>query len=391
MVNVFETVSKKLVKLLQVQDDLKNANRLIANALAKISNLARVSIKNVFVIVDPSFDTLSNIQIVSAQVQLKNGYVTKEDIDAIFKNARSQCDNEEMQIIQEHPLKFFVESDTSKTFYQAPLLVSGKLLLVKIAIASVSKKIFTEINNLLELHKLNIIQMFLTPQTLAHAFISNIAIQEGTVLVHFDATKTFVIVTKNATTIACFQINNGMQNLYEQIKSRFNCSSSKTKDLIYVYGSLEPSQFKEIIYINQSALRETRYTNNELNNILEAHFQEILTSIFNYVNKKRISHLPLIISGQTTKLQGFLSFAKKILKTNVMLYSPLQYVEVNMNNANSIGAIKGYEMMKKIYDQSLFTNKVNKNPLESFFQKINKQTFFNKLMSKLGDKYDWSN
>lgn len=389
-INTVEKLSANTVELFSAYDDVKNANAFLKKSIKEIEALIKGIIKDVFIIVEPSKTVDAKTKIVSEKVVVKSDYITKRDIDNLLELTAQKNYDPEREIILIQPLQYTVEGTEVKEYSVAPLNKQGAYLAANLAVTTINPEVKTFINKIVKNQSLNVIQIFMKDQVISQNNLSENALFSGSVLLHIADNNSFMTINKfHATVKTLSYYNAGYEKLELYISKEFNCSLEQAKQLISVYGTFIGGN-NRVIFTNEDKVPAVAYTSDDLTTLIKNFLRRMLVLSEKYIEKQGVEHLPVVISGEITNIDGFEDYARQIFKGNLSIYQPFSYIEVNGANHSSMGVVQfNNRMDKKLGIQYNTIVETNPNPFSSLIKP--KKSVWQKIIDKVGGRNYVSN
>lgn len=392
-ITTLETLSTNVVELFNATSHTKKTHDFLVHSLKEIEVIVAGKVQEVVVLIEPTMGTKASIELTKEKMQIPGNEITKQDITNILDLAKSKVETSEKKVILMQPIEFRVFDIMTKSYSSAPINKKGSSLEILLSVTTVSKDMIIFINQTVKSHGLKISQILLSPQAIAQNNISDGALKKGSVLVHFGSNQTSVVINKNLSSIAIFNIYNfGHKRLIDGVAKVFGISKTKAAELLTVHGSLDDIT-NRVIYNHQDGLSEKTFLTDDLQKIIKAYFEKLLVIINKFISQKQLLDLPVIFTGKVTGFEGLNEFSKQYLdSTFISTYNPISYVERNNDNIEALGSLNFINRMDQVLGKK-FNTIVETNPhsiTRLLNTKVKTKNWFARLSNKIGEKYDWN-
>ena len=164
----------------------------------------------------------------------------------------------------------------------------------------------------------------------------------------------------------------GLNQLIDGVAKIFHCTYEEAENLITIYGTFQGEE-NRVIYTHEEGIQITTHTISELKSIIKTYANRLLTLAKKFVDQKDVAHLPVVFSGEITKIENFDVFARNIFEGNISMYEPMNFIEINNDNHSSIGVLNFNSRLDNVLGKQ-FNTIVETNPNTFASLKRNKRT-----------------
>lgn len=390
-VNILEKLPNNIVELYTSQGSPKDADAFLSKSMKEVNNLIGGDIHDVVVVVEPSETVDGRIFLTKETISIASDTVSKKDVDNLIKLTKQKHSKVDKEIILIQPLSFDVEGIERKNYLKAPLFKQGEKLHATMAITEINSEVVNWVNLVVKAQNLNITQILLKPQTISQNNLSENAIFDGSILVHVGKGQSFVSINKNHATIDFMSFyKSGLSQLIDGVAKIFHCTFEEAENLITIYGTFQGEE-NRVIYTHEEGIQITTHTISELKSIIKTYANRLLTLAKKFIDQKDVAHLPVVFSGEITKIEDFDKFAHDIFEGNLSIYEPMNFVEINNHNHGSIGVLNFNSRLDNVLGKQ-FNTIVETNPNTFASLRRPKKTLWAKIIDKVGGRnYDWHN
>ncbi len=387
-----EKINSNKIEIFNKKNDIKNAKNFLLSSVKEIEKNLNIKIKNVSIVLEPSKKVNSKIKLDYSGIKIIDNIVSKKDLDNLLKIVEKKFNNKKEKVILIHPFEFEVKDLITKKYSKAPYFKKGNELKIKSIITTINIKVYEYIDFLIKSCNLKINQILISDYAISLSKLSNNAIWNGSILIDIQKNNVNLTINKFNGTFSSLTINDfGFNNLIIGIKKYFNCSYNQSINLLKIYGNLNEKN-KKIIFSENIDLKNKTFTNYDLNKIIEIYFQKLNFLIKKYLSQKNILKLPIIFAGKLFENPWKINKLKKTFETKeIFLYKPTTFIEKNEENMNNIGLIKFFEIRQKLLEIKIdeIVNTNTKSIETIFNKKKNRNTIFDKILSKIGIDDAW--
>lgn len=388
---VIEILSNNVVEIFSSSSPLKKSFAFLSESIDKVNKLIGGKIKDAIAIVSPSKKVNEKITLVKESLRIADDFVTKKDIDNLIELTKHKHTSETCETILVQPLQFEVKGELVKKYSSAPIHKKGETIAATMAITTIDPSVVNYIKSTIKSVDLKVSKILLKPQTISQNNLSTNALTEGSILINIGQNQSFVTINKNLGTIAQLSFyKSGYKQLKITVSKAFGCSYQDAQNLIAIYGSIAAND-NSVIYLEQSGMKIIQHTVFELKKIIESFINKLLALSKKYLGQKSAFNLPIVFSGEITKMNCFEKIARQIFdETPISIYSPMTYIETREKSRSAIGLIHFNKRMDQVLDRQ-FNTVVETNP--NTFSSLRKESkgLFAKIFLKLGGRNEWMN
>ena len=381
----------------QDQDKLTNrisAINFIQTSINKINSDIGGKINSAIVLVENNSQLNAKLQTITKDMQLINGVVNRKDFDnsmkLIYKDFENNIDE---ALIHVQPVQYIVHGIEKKRYSTLPFGKKGTKLTINAVITTISKKVFSNIHEIMRSSGLKVDYIATSAQVIPHEVMSRNVFKAGGASIHIDNRATYVTLNYNNSTMRLKLINRGYSDILANIKNKFNCSYERANILFNAYGNLDPSAIKidKAIINAHNGISSHAYRISDLNAIIKKELELIFMEAKSYIDNWKTNNMSITISGVCNILGSLDKFAKLMLNSiNVIVYKPISYICKENMNIEYVGVLKYINTYNKNIEQD-FESIVHTSPnTMSLFAHTHKVGFFKRLMTKLKQRGNYA-
>ncbi|WKX02741.1 hypothetical protein [Candidatus Mycoplasma mahonii] len=388
---VIESIATNKVEIFSSSAHLHDASSFLDEALREANAIIGGVIEDVSVVVNSSKETKASIKPFLQSIKISGTIVSEVDIENAVQLTKSSFEEKGRKVILVQPIKYKVFDILWKSYDKAPINKTGSKLKVTSVVTTIAFNIYEFITQLINSKNLKINKFLLSHQAISQNNLSESALAEGAILIHVEGNETFITINKNSSTIASMSIYDfGFKSLEAGISKLFGCSKEEAKKMITLYGSFNQNINRVIFrkYVNH---KEKLFMQTDLNKIIDSFVEKLLMVSKQFITQKKVSMLPIIISGRVEQIDGILEFAKASFGANhVSIYNPLTYISASSKNICAIGITLFNERINEILGRQNNTI-VETNPqrISSLKKEDSKNNIMKRIIEKLGGKNVW--
>ncbi len=223
--------------------------------------------------------------------------ITRRTVDDLMQQAAARS-IPEREIVAIEPGSFSVDSQTSLN----PVGMFGHLLSAQVSLVACKPKIRNNIKRVFnERCALNIAGYVVTPLAMGTQLLTDEERRLGVMLVDFGAETTTVAIYREGVLVYLATIPMGSRNITRDITS-LNCLEERAEEIKKAVGNAMPAE-------SGAPLVTDGLDNSEINNIIAARADEIISNIFEQISYADLkpSQLPagIVVTGGGAQLRGF--------------------------------------------------------------------------------------
>ena len=386
---VIEQLSTSKVEIFNSFSQISKVSYFLEKSIKDVETKIGGKLSDAFIIIEPSKKFETKIIPFKQELVIAGDNVSKKDIENTIALTKKKFHSENNRVILVQPIIFDVFDVLKKSYSQAPIGKKGSKLVMTSMVTIISQQTYDYVSQVVMSKGLKIKQILLSTQAISQNNLSSSALVEGAVLIHIGKKQSFVTINKNLSTIKSISFYDyGYQNLILGAAKILNCSKNEACDLIAIHGNLDQTNINRVISSGQSYDKSKLIYSSQLNEIIKSFIEKLLIATNQFVSQNNVSHFPIVLSGQISKINGLKEFTTKKFKSqHVSIYNPITYIEVNGHNIEAIGTVNFINRMDKVLGSQLDTT-IETNPSTISSMKKN-NTWISKLIEKIGGKNVW--
>lgn len=386
---VIEQLSTSKVEIFNSCSPISKVSSFLEKSIKEVETRIGGKLTDAFIVIEPTESSKAKIIPYKQELVIAGSNVSKKDIENAIALTKKKFHSENNKVILVQPILFSVFDVMEKSYSKAPIGKKGLKLVMTSMVTTISQETYDYVFQVVKSKGLNIKQLLLSTQAISQNNLSSSALAEGAILIHIGQNQSFITINKNLSTIKSMSFYDfGYRNLVSGIAKIFNCSKDEARNLIAIHGSLNKTNINRVILSNKNHDKNKVVYRSQLNEIIESFIQKLLLVANQFAFQNKVSHLPIVLSGHISKIDGLLEFAKEKFKTkHVSIYNPTTYIEVNGHNIEAIGTVNFINRIDEILGRQLDTTvETNPNTVSSM---KNNNTWISRVLEKIGGKNVW--
>lgn len=391
-ISAIEKLENNIVEIFNANSEITKKHTFISSSILHIEKIIGGKISKATFVIEPNEKVQSNIKLSKDEFPILGNSVTKIDIENSLNIIKNKNTSEDRRVTLVQPIEFRVTDTMTKSYSSAPIHKPGNLLTIISTITTISKNVYEYIYNTAKNADVEIAEILLTGQTESLANLSQLALSNGSVLIHIGEEQTNLMINKNNSVVSMLPIYHmGYKDLIKGIMKKFKCEKNIAIDLFNAHATLLDDKIK-VIHTSQIGAENWTFTNKDLEEVLIRYFDALNAIAKKYLSQKKIEGLPIIYSGKLNKIKNLEDYIRnEMVPEKATLHNPLTFIEMNCENVNSLGTLNFIKIMDEVqgkqYDTIVNTNPNTLNSIR--MNNIIQKNWFEKLKTKIGGKYDW--
>lgn len=224
--------------------------------------------------------------------------ITRRDIDDLLRHASSHSVDDK-EVVAVEPGTFIIDNQVAA----APVGMLGHILSANVNLVACRPKIKNNLKRVFnERCSLNIARFIVTPLAMGTQLLTVEDRRLGVMLVDFGAETTTVAIYRDGALVYLATIPMGSRNITRDITS-LNCLEERAEEIKKAVGSAVPPASDGISLVTDGL------DNTEINNIVSARADEIISNIFEQINYAGLKPEQLVagivVTGGGARLRGF--------------------------------------------------------------------------------------
>lgn len=343
--------------------DSKKAKSSIIAAVDQAEKSANITIDKVVLALNGNKIRSHYLQI---STNLKKGKVLESDIKHLVNQGLKTLENQDYEVIHYFPLEYIIDGERG---INDPLDLIGNKLSSCIHFVTASAAMIENIINCLAGCQLDVEDCIFAPYAYGVTYLNDSNKEFGTTIIDFGSGITSYAIFSNNKMVHCGFIPVGGQVITNDIAKSFMLDLSTAERIKTIHGSATISNsvnHKMISYKTDYSLPgqydndERSISNTELNNVINARIEEILSILYKIFKKHdHLSHNArhnIILTGGGSMLNGINGETAKILGSKVKIGKPAIIPGMNQDTTNAtyasaVGVLK-YISKNHNYKQS---------------------------------------
>lgn len=383
-----------------------NDSSFIEKCIREIEIKFGTKIEKVSVVIAQSKSSEAELTYTKKMKKLLLGEVALSDIDSLKDWIEEDFNSTSKIVTLIQPFKYYIydsiENKKPQKYKNAPIGIKGEILEISALVTTINRTtIYNYIHDILSRINIQISQILLNSQAEMFCSLSDIAQEEGGILLRVGENRTTLSIVKNYATVKSINISSfGMSEIYKVIAEKYNISYNASKTNVIVYGSFEKNCFEKVIPIQNKNFGENdnTLTNTEINKMLVEFIEYIIKKSQKEISEfiKSNNSIPLVLTGEITKIRGYEQFVKEKMEISfVSKYTPMTYAETNSHTLRALGVSKFFDKCNEVHQLDMnLTIDTNPDSMKVLWNSIDNQknkkfSLLKKWLSKIGEKYGY--
>jgi cell division protein FtsA len=256
---------------------------------------------------------------ITCSIALKTHKVTEHDVEALVEQGIQELEKTDNEVIHYFPLEYNIDGNAD---VKDPQGLLGKRISAKIHFVTVSSPLLDNIINCLANCQLDVVDCVFSPYASGLATLSTSEKEIGATVIDFgDGITSYALFLQN-NMVNCGFIPIGSKAITNDIAKSFMLDSSNAERIKTIYGAASVNYSDNQKMINLDS-EDRSISNAELNEVINARVEEILTLVKNILDKQYISYpnakYNIILTGGGSMLMGISEQASKIFTSKVRI------------------------------------------------------------------------
>ncbi|MCR8613125.1 MAG: hypothetical protein NC236_01435 [Mycoplasma sp.] len=360
----------------------------IKSSIAKINSIIGGQVANIDALIGNN--NCSNVDVIMSDYRTRViNKVTKNDISEIISEETKKMEkltSYSKKIISVNPLFYKLRTDyEEKKYLVAPIEREGSEIYSVSAITMIPFELYNFVKGIIVNCGYKMKNISIEPQTLSNAVINSYT--DSAVMINFGKTTTTVTIGSNNSIAYAKNFDYSYDKLIKRIKDLLDIKTIDAENILKVYGKLNVSKefANDVVHEKIHPLNDKKktYTSNDISTILKNYIKKMFIEINSFLMKKtNYNNVEIYISGEIIFLDDLKIFSEQIIDTkNLLVFKPLDYLEMEKQNLPFIGFVKYMDKIGSITGKKLDSNiKTNtktinlpikrKNRLKSFIIEV---------------------
>jgi len=300
----------------------------IREAVSQAEQMTGITIHEVILGIPANDIQLQKVKGVVA-VSSENREITDHDLERVIDSAQVMSVSPDREIVNMVPKQFILDDYDE---IEDPRGMKGVRLETEGMLITSSQTLIHNVLRCVERAGLQIKEIYLQPLAAGHFALTEDEKNHRAAYVDIGGGTTTVSVFEDHHLKSTSVIPIGGEHVTKDLSIVLQTPTEEARKIQYHYGhafadDASENEVFEVPIISSSEKRE--HNQKEIAQIIEARIEEIFEYVLQELYDMGVQDLPggIILTGGTTKLQGILPLAMKVLKTRVRIHVP-QYIGV---------------------------------------------------------------